>query len=148
MNGEFAKWTQMTGEWSALAPTPAVQLQFCGSLIDAKRNRWVFSSGKSLSIIDLSTLGYTRTALTGIANEPNFDDYNNVVHDTSNDAYIVCCSDGRIYRIDPDSALTAKTAQLPAARNGVQNRFAYFESLGGVAYYPEYSSDILFLATA
>ena len=148
MNGEFAKWTQMTGEWSALVPRPAVQLQFCGSLIDAKRNRWVFSSGKSLSIIDLSTLGYTKTALTGIANEPNFDDYNNVVHDTNDDAYIVCCSDGRVYRIDPDSGLTAKTSQLPAARNGVQNRFAYFDSLGGVAYYPEYSSDILFLATA
>lgn len=148
MNGEFAKWTQMTGEWSALAPTPGVQLQFCGSLIDARRNRWVFSSGKSLSLIDLSTLAYTKVALSGMTNEPGFDDYNNVVHDTGNDAYIVCCSDGRVYRIDPDSGVAAKLSQVPAARNGVQNRFAYFEALAGAAYYPEYGSDILFLATA
>ena len=148
MNCEFAKWTQMTGEWSALAPTPGVQLQFCGSLIDARRNRWVFSSGKSLSLIDLSTLAYTKVALSGMTNEPGFDDYNNVVHDTGNDAYIVCCSDGRVYRIDPDSGVAAKLSQVPAARNGVQNRFAYFEALAGAAYYPEYGSDILFLATA
>ena len=148
MNGEFAKWTQMTGEWSPLVPTPGVQLQFCGSLIDARRNRWVFSSGKSLSSIDLSTLVYSKVALSGMTNEPGFDDYNNVVHDTGNDAYIVCCSDGRVYRIDPDSGLAAKVSQLPAARNGVQNRFAYFEALEGVAYYPEYGSDILFLATS
>jgi hypothetical protein len=29
----------------------------------------------------------------------------------------------------------------------VQNRFAYFAALGGIAYYPEYQSDILFMAT-
>ena len=148
MNGAFAKWTQMTGGWSPLAPKPGVQLQFCGSLIDAVRNRWVFSSGKSLSFIDLSTLAYTKLALSGMTNEPAFDDYNNVVHDSGSDAYMVCCSDGRVYRIDPDSGLAAKVLQLPAARNGVQNRFAYFATLGGAAYYPEYGSDILFLATS
>ena len=68
------------------------------------------------------------------------------MHDTINDRYVVCCTDGRVYAIDPDSGATAKLLQLPAAKNGVQNRFAYFAALGGIAYYPEFRSDILFLA--
>jgi len=146
MDGQFAKWMQVTGEWSTLQPTPATPFQFCGSAIDAVRNRWVFSSGNVLSCIDLATLALTRMELPGFASEAKFDIYNNIVHDTINDRYVVCCTDGRVYAIDPDSGATAKLLQLPAAKNGVQNRFAYFAALGGIAYYPEFRSDILFLA--
>jgi hypothetical protein len=38
-------------------------------------------------------------------------------------------------------------ATIPAAVNGVHNKFAYFPKLGGVAYLPSFTSDVLFLPT-
>lgn len=145
--GNWAKWTQATAQWTSFTVTPGTQWQFSGTLIDAKRNRWVnLSQSLSLGLIDLRSLTFGQIALTGVA-ETTAGDYGAIVHDTNSDAYVACCSDGRVYRINPDSGESTKIAQLPAAKNGVQNRFAYFESLGGIAYYPEFHSNILFLAT-
>lgn len=148
-NGAFAKWTQASNTWSTFRPMGSqnVQWQFHGSLIDALRNRWVFAGGPhSLGLIDLTTHAYSSLALTGIDGDPPFGDYDAIVHDLDNDRYLLQ-TDTRVYAIDPNSGTTTMVAAVTAAPTGPLSRFAYFADLGGVAYLPSYTSDILFMPT-
>ena len=76
-----------------------------------------------------------------------------LVHDLDNDRYLLFIGEkdsavrGRVYAVDPVTAVATKIADIPAAFNSSVNRATYFHSLGGVAYLPEYDSDVLFMPT-
>jgi len=150
----FQKWSQATGQWSTLPVATADTWQFHGSLIDGKRNRWVYCDG-GLHFIDLTTLAYSSKTVTG---DSNFvadagGDYSTIVHDLDNDRYLLFTGNtasgpnGKVYAINPDTAVATLLATIPAAYNGVNNRATYFQSLGGVVYLPEYGSNVLFMPT-
>jgi hypothetical protein len=131
--------------------------QFHGSLIDATRNRWVYCEGGALQFIDLTTNIYSKVTVTGDANFA-FDagnSYSTLLHDLDNDRYLLFIGDsnasppvpGRVYAINPTTAVATLIATIPAAFNGVNNRASYFQSLGGVAYLSDYSSNVLFMPT-
>ena len=150
----FQKWTQATGQWSTLSIPGADLWGFHGSLIDAKRNRWVYCEG-AIHFIDLTTLAYSSKTVTG---DSNFvadagGDYSTIVHDLDNDRYLLFTGNtssgpnGKVYAISPETAVATLIATIPAAFNGVNNRATYFQSLGGVVYLPEFGSNILFMPT-
>ena len=88
----------------------------------------------------LTTLPSITGPLTGLS------DYAAVVHDLDNDRYLAVQGPG-LYAIDPVTSVSTLVATVPAAFNGVNNRLAYFQTLGGVAYLPQFSSNIFFLPT-
>ncbi|MEP7062485.1 MAG: hypothetical protein ABI881_08800 [Betaproteobacteria bacterium] len=147
-NGSFAKWTQVTNTWATFLPIgPEVQWQFHGSVIDVLRKRWVFAGGlRSLDMIDLVTHAHFKLALTGIDDAPPFGDYDAIVHDLDNDRYLLQTG-SRVYGIDPNNGAATIVATVPVAATGPLSRFAYFATLGGVAYLPDFSSNILFMPT-
>jgi hypothetical protein len=117
-------------------------------LIDAKRNRWVhLKDGSPLRLqhIDLATNDGVNRDLTGALTTMG-GGYYQMVHDTDNDRYLVL-GGGVLYSIDPETASSTLVTVVPMERNGVNGRFAYFPALGGAAYLPRYSSDVLFMPT-
>jgi hypothetical protein len=74
------------------------------------------------------------------------EDYSSLVHDLDNDRYITV-QGAVMYAIDPVTGASSVIGSVPKAVNGAQNRLAYFQQVGGVAYLPQFSSDILFLPT-
>jgi hypothetical protein len=68
------------------------------------------------------------------------------VHDTDNDRYVTV--QGTVmYAISPVTGESVVIGNVPAAVNGVNNRLAYFRDVGGIAYLPQFNSDIFFLPT-
>jgi hypothetical protein len=162
-NGVWRKWTQATGLWSDLAPISVSfpTWQAHGSVIDGARNRWCSFVNATMQCIDLATQVGSTKPVTG---DPNFaahaavDQSTNsgLVHDLDNDRYLLFLGSkydgvvqvpGRLYAINPETAVATKIADIPAAANGVLTKVAYFQALGGVAYLPEYNSNILFMPT-
>lgn len=118
--------------------------EFHPSLIDNKRNRWThFNERGEFVHVDLATMKATIQPLTGSLLAK---DHAPLVHDLDNDAYWTLI-DSTVYRINPDAATWSSVATVPSALNGCHNRFAYFKELGGIAYLPQYASDILFMPT-
>jgi hypothetical protein len=148
--GQFAKWTQATNRWATITPAGMngaySSYEFHPSLIDARRNRWVHLGrvGPLLHFIDLTTTRYTNLAITGPLTTVL--EYTPLVHDLDNDRYVTV-QGSTMYAIDPRTGVSSVLATVPAAVNGVQNRLAYFQALGGIAYLPQFSSNILFLPT-
>ncbi len=149
----FAKWTRSTNTWSSLFFTPdnhtADSMEFHGSLIDATRDHWVHLhwQGLDLTTINLTTLAVTRTTITGPYVGGDIEQYSTIVHDLDNDRYVTL-KGTTLYAIDPTTAVSSVIATgLPSATNGSNNRLAYFQRLGGMAYLPSYASDILFIPT-
>jgi hypothetical protein len=162
-NGVWRKWTQATGLWSDLAPTSVSYpyWQSHGSVIDGSRNRWCSFVNATMQCIDLNTMIGSTKPVTG---DPNFAAHaaeeqssaSALVHDLDNDRYLLFLGHsyggvvqvpGRVYAINPETAVATKIADIPTAENGVLTRVTYFHSLGGVAYLPQYSSNILFMPT-
>jgi hypothetical protein len=149
--GKFAKWSAATNMWSTLSPKGMPgsysSYEFHPSMIDATRNRWVHLSEKpqpTLQFIDLATNAYSEVKVSGPLTA--VDDYSPLVHDRDNDRYITI-QGAAMYALDPVSGVSSVISSVPKSVNGVQNRLAYFEKLGGVAYLPQFSSDIQFLPT-
>ena len=133
--------------WSTITPTGGNpgSWQFHPSLIDASRNRWVhLNEFNYLQSIDLTTSGSTQVAISGALTA--IDDYSAVVHDLDNDRYITVQGTS-IYAINPVTGVSTLLGTVPAAVNGIHNRLAYFKELGGIAYLPGFSSNILFMPT-
>lgn len=152
------KWTQATNSWALIAPSPYFLGGYHGGMVDGVRNRLVRSGSvdvvTSLAVMNLSTLASsivsTGSAMAGEAKLTNCS--STIEHDTHNDKYYIGVSDGRHYLIDPATFVGTRLADLPAlpgsnAGNAFYNRFAYFPKLGGIAYYPNFASDIYFYPT-
>jgi hypothetical protein len=147
--GKFARWTQATNTWLILQPTGLGSLtswQFHPSVIDPVRNRWVHlnENGPVLQFVDLSTMVGSKLAITGAVTSVK--DYSPLVHDLDNDRYVTL-QGSNVYTIDPATGVSTLLAMVPRPVNGVHNRFAYFKDLGGIAYLPEFSSNVLFIPT-
>jgi len=141
------KWTFATKAWSTLKLGTAVNGGHCEGLVDVARNRLMIASITAITCIDLTTLAVTMLPLTGIDGEVKLIQDSAFVHDTDLDQYYV--SDGtRVFRIDPATGAAVKVATTPAATNNVEQRFCYFPALRGIAYLPNFASNILFMATA
>jgi hypothetical protein len=152
-NFKFAKWSPTSNSWTSIAvknpdgsATSPLGGEFHPTMIDVKRNRWVFHNKKQLRAIDLSTHVYTVLGTITGALTTDAEDYSAMVHDLDNDRYLTIQGTG-LYAIDPDTLQSTLLAMVPKAMNGVHNRFAYFRKLGGVAYLPRFSSEILFMPT-
>jgi hypothetical protein len=148
---KFAKWSAATNTWSNVSPKGIngsySSYEFKPSLIDSARHRWVHLADKPapmLQFIDLATSAYSQVALTGPLT--SVEDYSSLVHDLDNDRYITV-QGAVMYAIDPVTGASSVIGSVPKAVNGAQNRLAYFQQVGGVAYLPQFSSDILFLPT-
>ena len=98
----------------------------------------------ALRVIDLTTFAETTISLSGLAGEPPMT-VPTVVWVEKYDVYFVCCSTGRIFRIDPVTNAAVKIATMPPAQNGVWSRFGYVAAVDGLAYLPNYDSDMLFM---
>lgn len=152
-NHRFAKWSPLANAWTRITPknpdltnTTAPSGEFKPTLIDVKRNRWVFYSGNEIRTIDLASHVFTRRGAVTGAITTGADDYSALVHDLDNDRYLTVQGTG-LYAIHPDTLVSTLLATVPKSVNGTQNRLAYFPDLGGVAYLPSYSSDVLFMPT-
>jgi len=146
----FSRWNASDGTWTTLTVTGgAPAWQFRGSVIDASRNRWVYSEGANLQFIDLTTLAYTTLAVTGDAGfaADSAATFHALMHDTDNDRYILLATSGNVYAIVPGTGVATKIATVAAATNGPLSRATYFPGLGGIAYLPNYASNILFMPT-
>lgn len=145
-NGKFAKWQGTTGLWTTLnVPGSTGAWEFKGSVIDTIRRLWVQWNGGSLVTIDLATGIVGKIAVSG-ALPATVLDYSSIVHDLDNDRYLTVQGTG-LYAIDPTTGASTLIATVPLAVNGVNNRLAYFKDLGGVAYLPEFKSNVLFMPT-
>lgn len=143
----FATWSPSSASWSmfTLTGSPQYAWEFGPTLVDTKRNRLVhLYDAKSMGLVDLTTYASTVVPLTG--DLASISDYMQLAHDKDNDRYLLVHGTG-VYALDPDTGVTTLVATVPAAVNGAHNRFAYFEQLGGVAYLPEFNSDVLFMST-
>lgn len=148
-NYHFAKWTASTGAWSTITPGGigpwAWSWEFKGSFVDTIRNQWVALNGNLLRI-DLGTSAASTITLTGPC-AGNSADYSSTVHATDIDRYITVLANGNVCAINPTTGASTVVTTAPAAVNGVSNRLAYFDKLGGVAYLPSYASNVLFMPT-
>lgn len=153
---KFAKWTQATDKWSVLAlPNQggAGGWEYKPSFIDVMRNEWVLLNG-IIRKIDLTTLAWSDHPITGALTGNTFD-YSMIVHDLDNDRYVTIqggnaqggAVNANVYAINPITFVSTLLGTVPAAYNGVNNRMAYFQSLGGIAYLPRFESNILFMPT-
>jgi len=161
--GQFTKWTAATGLFTMLTVTkPGTWQQWAweykGSLIDAGRNRWVHLGdtrfGDLLCHLLWIGLGSNVGAIGPVVTGPypgTAQNYQPIVHDTDNDLYVTIYDNGTsctIYTIHPDTGVSAVLASgLPRPVNGVQSRLTYFQEFGGVAYLPQFSSNIYFVPT-
>jgi hypothetical protein len=156
-NYQFAKWSAKTGKWTLIKPKGNVAptaWELKSSLIDVKRNRWVSltdgspyatASGIRMQIIDLANYEMRDMPASGdVAGLPG--SYSMLVHDIDNDRYLLATSNA-LYSIDPESGAVRRLMDIPESANGTYNRFAYFPALGGVAYLPRFSSNVLFMPT-
>ncbi len=161
-NGLFTKWTQSTGLVSTftVAGGPGgfpPSWQFHGSLIDASRNRWVYFDGGAMQIINIVTGAYSAITVTGSATfaADAAGPYCTPVHDLDNDRYLLFVGNtnvseptpGRVYAVNPTTAVASLVSSITAPTNGWCNRVTYFETLGGVAFLPDYDTNIQFMPT-
>ena len=174
-NYQFARWNAKDGTWDMLLSYPinpaavnhtdsarGILWNDRGSLIDPKRNRFVLLSDGAewdqtfmrLEYLDLATNKNLFLNVTGAITPDKFSIESAFIYDPDNDRYIVFMYRGDnkpidLYSIDPDTGMsTLLMAGLgPAPVWGLFNRAAYFEKLGGIAYLPNYSSNVLFLPT-
>jgi hypothetical protein len=153
----FAKWD--SGTWTTITPSTGgvTFLAFDGyaTCIDTKRNRWVGLHDGSpyynvgvvrLQVIDLTTHVMTEIPLAGTM--PTSPLLNNcaMTYDQDGDRYLVQQGTS-VFAVTPTTGSSTLIGTLPAAFNGPWNRFEYFPDLGGVAYLPEYASNIYFMPT-
>ena len=154
----FAKWDH--GTWTTIQPNVGSikYLYFNGYpvCIDSKRNRWVglhdgepyYNPGVvRFQTIDLTTYVLTETILAGTTLPTDPLAFNSAMtYDADGDRYLVQQGTS-VFAVDPTTGATTVIATVPAALNGPQNRFEYFPDLGGVAYLPQYASNIYFMPT-
>jgi hypothetical protein len=158
LSNNWIRWQQGAGPFGAwTTPVPGGygfgNSGYHGAIIDAKRNRLVraglTSNGEFLSKLPNFTLPNFKSpsqGLTGITDSPVGS--RTITHDTRNDQYYLCDA-VNVYRIDAATFAGSKVGPLPVAPiNGALGRFAYFEKLGGVAYYPRFSANVWFYPTA
>lgn len=141
----FAKWTAATATWSTISPiSGSGSWEFKGAMVDGSRDRLVQLNG-NLHFIDLTTLVHTSLTVTGpLAGLSTI--YWSIVHDTDNDHYIVV--DGtNIYAIHPTTGVSWALATVTTPTNGVNNRLAYIQEVGGIAYLPNFTSNVQFMPT-
>jgi PKD domain/Repeat of unknown function (DUF5648) len=163
-NYALAKWTAATDTWTTVATVPPqgtnpgsgglLAWNRYPSLVDGSRNRVVvlhdgqpyyYAGVIRMQIVDIASGAISELRLTGTY--PTGLEQAGFVHDLDNDRYLMLDSSGKVYAINPTSGATSVIATVPAASNGVFNRFAYFKDLGGVAYLPQYASNIMFMPT-
>jgi hypothetical protein len=155
------KWTAATGTWQTIvlpqSTTPRLlawdQLP---SLVDASRNRLVgLSDGRPyygptirLQFVDLATHAVSELPITGAITDVAAGSM--LVHDEDGDRYLLFRADTatvRVYAINPISGVSTLLSSVAAPLYNIFGRVAYFKALGGVAYLPQYSSNILFMPT-
>jgi PKD repeat protein len=174
-NYQFARWNAKDGTWQLLLTYPinpaalnhtdnsrGILWNDRGSLIDAKRNRFVLLSDGAewdasfmrLEYLDLATNVNKFIPVSGAITPANFGKESGFVHDADNDRYLVFMNRGQgvpinVYAINPDTGESTliKEGLTPAPEWGIYNRVAYFPALGGVAYLPRFSSNVLFFPT-
>lgn len=136
------------------------------SLVDAKRNRFIcltdgFAMAEGpmrLEYLDLRSYENPEPIyVTGDLTTTVWHRAGALMHDTDNDRYIAFVmpqGNGssamvQVYEINPDTGvsrfLTTAPTQNPAY--GIYNRAAYFPALGGIAYLPNFNSNVWFLPT-
>ena len=162
----FQRWNAAQHTWTTLNVTGGYpQWIFHGSLIDTRLNRWVYCAGLSLECIDLSNpsvFAYTTHAITDQSPGSTFASdaasaYTALIHDLDQNRYLLFTGDSnagpsqaRIYAIDPNTYIATKTADLPSNMspyNGWLSRVGYSAVLGGVAFVPNFETNICFLPT-
>ena len=111
--------------------------------VSARRCSLCDDGGLRFQVIDLATRAMTEVPVSGL---PRVVPYSALVHDTDNDRYLLAAGT-ELYSISPTTFAATKIGNLPAPTNGTFNRFAYFPALGGVAYLPNFSSNVLFMPT-
>jgi len=106
-----------------------------GSIIDAKRNRWVqlLDPGQNRGSVEWFDLRLRNLGGLKGAN-PGWGNHCGLLHDTHNDLYWACNSDGKVYTIHPDTGVHTYKFTLPDPNAGPCNRFAYFPTLDAIAY--------------
>lgn len=150
--GVHAKWTNATNKFATLVPnvSPAASWEYKGTVIDPKRNVWVWLTGKERNTIDLATMAYVTGRVTGALDDGSqygvYENYAALVYDEDGDRYLQIVK-GKCYSINPDTWVSTFMMDVPVAENGVQSRFAYFKEEGGVAYLPTFESNVLFMPT-
>jgi hypothetical protein len=169
------KFTRATGTWSSsyiLNPDQTAvfdpgDFRAHPHLIDAVRNRWIHFGPTHqedgghffVQMIDLTTHVMTTAAITGALvtdGKTDTDEGCAICHDIDNDRYLTVQSrpawpNYAIYAIDPKTLISTRIVDsVPGpAQNGqgVWDRLKYFQELGGVAYLPNYASNVLFMPT-
>jgi hypothetical protein len=163
--GNFAKWSPTTNSWTSITPLNADRTPFYSpgtwefrpTLVDPGRNRWCnFSEFRTMRCVDFTTYVLTTVPVTGALlsdgqfmvadNNGGFYNYSSVVQDLDNDRYVTV-QGSSVYSINPVTGASTLLGSVPSATNGVQNRLAYFKELGGIAYLPDFSANILFMPT-
>jgi hypothetical protein len=161
----LAVWRVSTGLWTMLLDNPPRPPQFLSgegypTLIDSKRNRWVLlHDGESyynagvirLQLIDLSNpaawpASFSELPLSGSAPADPIKYSAALTWDQDGDRYLVK-QGTNVYAINPTTGASSIVAQVPDSFNGPYSRFEYFPALGGVAYLPAFSSNIIFIPT-
>jgi hypothetical protein len=154
------KWTASTGKWTALTTTGARLLgwNYMPSMVDGKRNRLIgITDGRPyygptirLQAIDLATLVLTEYPITGSLASKTMSEGSMLVHDPDNDRYLFFNQESgsvQVYSINPGDGASTWLLTAPGPVYNINGRVAYFEKLGGIAYLPRYSSNVLFLPT-
>jgi len=153
--GEYNKdawyrWSSASNTWDRIGTT--CQRGYWGACIDVKRNRLILAAhvnadASTLPYFDLAT-GAVGALATGIAEKAHGSCV--IVHDSDGDMYYWLNSTTTMFRIDPDTGASAHVpTKVPGPVNGVWTRFAYFGApLFGLMYYPRFSGNIWFMATA
>ncbi|HJU22687.1 MAG TPA: hypothetical protein VJ891_09265, partial [Casimicrobiaceae bacterium] len=152
--GEFHKdrwyrWDCASNKWE---PSSTCERGYWGACVDTKRNRLILAArvnadASTLPYFDLAT-GAVGMLETGIAEKAQSSCA--IIHDIDADQYYWFNSTTAMFRIDPDTgASTRIETKLPGPVNGVWTRIAYFGApIFGIMYYPRFSGNIWFMATA
>jgi hypothetical protein len=155
-----ARWTAKTNTWTVLEGRPGYgekgmdAWNHMPSLVDVKRNKLVgLIDGHPyrrvgivrLQRVDLATNAIDEIRVTGDLAKVDAAG-RAMTHDLDNDRYLYF-SAGTVYAINPDTGASTIVDHVPAPKASEEDRAAYFPALGGVAYLPTFSSNILFLPT-
>ena len=71
-------------------------------------------------------------------------------NDRDNDRYLIAvATGGKLWEINKESGALAKVTDLPVDPNALHwpNRMAYFPDLGGIAFYPFWEHNVMFMPT-
>jgi len=155
------RWNQALNTHERLFTNPLYNFyfEFTCPIIDAKRNRWLQVGGTSMQWIDLNDLTQRQLAITDPAFQADRDvgtEAAGLVHDLDNDRYLALCNTGKVYAINPTTAVPTLLCSIPTVPgpvapsphwNGWNNRAAFFPSLNGIVAVPWYGDDAYFMPT-